>query len=479
MKARCFRGGAALAAGSVFERGARFVTNMILARLLAPEQFGLMALVLAANGLLETLTEVGVRQAVVQNKRGDTAEFVNVAWWFSAVRGLVLYLAGLAAAPWIARFYGEPALVPLLRVAFLTMLFNGLTNPHLYVLEKRLEFGRYVWMVQGSALAGTTLTLALTLWVPNVWALVAGFVGTAGLQCAASFIFCPVRFELRFDRQALRELFRFSRGMAGLPIMTYLFMQADIFFLGRMCGKELLGLYAMAMTLASMPQVLFSRVAGPMVLPVLSDSAESKQQLRNRLLRMTRMLFVFGLPMTTCLAVFSGSILMVVYGPKYAQVAGAYGVLGFYVLIYTSGMFVASIYMAVGKPGIHRWFTGMRLILMWFVLYPAIHWFGATGAAGAKVFCMGLAGIVQLINLSRLIGLSVREYLATVTQGAVLSCVILVPAIAIEMAFESAWIQLVAALGMCSAAWGYILWTKRHGIGELMAKKAKVMVAEG
>ena len=292
-----------LSAGTAIDRGIRFVVNMLLARLLAPEQFGLMALVLAAIGLFETLTEVGVRQSVIQNKKGDTAEFLNVAWWFSGIRGVMLYFAGVVAAPWVANFYGEPALTPLLRIAFLTMLLNGFTNPALYVLEKKLKFGRYVWIVQGSALAGTGLCLGMAMWVPSVWALVAGVVAQAFLRFLGSFLFCRFHLSLHFDRQSWNELFRFSQGMVGLPILTYLFVQADILFLGRMVDKELLGLYSMALTLAAAPQMLFASIAGPMILPVLSEVQDSLEQLRRRLLQMTRLLFLFGLPMMTCLAI--------------------------------------------------------------------------------------------------------------------------------------------------------------------------------
>lgn len=76
-----------MAAGTLVERLVRLGRNMILARLIAPDQFGLMAIVLAVIGLFEALTEVGVAQAVIQNKKGDTPEFLNLAWWFGVARG--------------------------------------------------------------------------------------------------------------------------------------------------------------------------------------------------------------------------------------------------------------------------------------------------------------------------------------------------------------------------------------------------------
>jgi PST family polysaccharide transporter/lipopolysaccharide exporter len=336
------------------------------------------------------------------------------------------------AAPWVAHFYGEPALVPLLRVAFLTMLFAGLTNPALYVLEKKLRFGRYVWIVQGSALVGTGLCLGMAMWIPSVWALVAGVVAQAFLRFLGSFLFCSFQVSCQFDRQSWDELFRFSRGMVGLPILTYLFMQADILFLGRIVNKELLGLYSMALTLATAPQMLFTSIVGPMILPVLSEVQDSYEQLQSRLLRMTRLLFLFGLPMTTCMALFSKSILTVIYGEQYAQMSGAFSFLCFYVLLYLSGVLIVSTYMALGRPDIHRWFAISMAITIVLILYPAIVWFGPAGAAGARLTCLVLASGVQQINLSRLLKLPVLHYLATLKEGVFLAFVVLLPALLVQ-----------------------------------------------
>lgn len=465
---RCVRGATALAAGAFFERGLRLVVYMILSRVLVPDQFGLMAIVLASIGFFETFTEVGVRQCVVQSKNGEKDGFLNIAWWFSGIRGLLLFIAGFLSAGFIAGFYSEPLLDPILKVAFLTMLFQGLVNPRLYVLEKKLQFGRYVWITQGAKLTGTLLTLTMALWVRNVWVLVIGYVVQSALRCIASHIFCPSRVFLRFDRVFWNEIFAFSRRMAGVPILTYLFMQADIFILGKMCTLELVGLYSMALTLATTPQMLFSQIAGPMILPVLSDSQDSMAQIRSRLLRMTRFVFSFGLPMMTCLAVFSKSILTVLYGVRYAPVSGAFAFLGYYVLIYISGLFIFSVYIALARPDVHRWFTTVRVLLFVVLVYPAVQWYGPTGAAAARMICLILAGVVQQFNLSRLIRLPVSRYLSTANQGIVLSIFMLIPAIVGRESFDSEYVHLAMAGGLCGLAWGYIALTNIRLIREFL-----------
>ncbi len=462
LRARCARGGAALAAGAVVERGARFVRNMILTRILAPDQFGLMALVMAAGGLFEVLTEVGVREAIVQNRRGDSDEFLNVAWWFSAARGVVLYGVGLLAVPWVAAFYREPLLNSLLQVSFLTMVFSGLTSTRLHALQKNLRLGRYVAITQGAGLAGTAISLAAAFHIPNVWALVYGFVGEAAIRCVASFAVCPIRLRARFDRDCARELFVFARGMFGLPILTFAFMNADVFVLGKVCTKSQVGMYAMALALAQIPLMLFSRVFQPLVLPVFSAQQEDLSRLRAMILDLTRLILLFGLPTVACCAVFSADLLRVIYGAPYAVVSPAMGLLGFYVLASVAGTPGGLTYFAVGRPQLLRWFTFVRAALMALVIYPACKRFGPAGAAGALLGCYLVASVFHVPIMSRLLALGALRYCACAAEGMALAGIVSLPAVCVRLLLGwSASAQLACCGTLCIAAWILaLLWTR-------------------
>ncbi len=451
---RCFRGSAVLGVGSVVDRAARFVRNMILARwLLGPEHFGLMALVLASSQLFEAFTEVGVRQAVVQHKSGDDDNYLNIAWWFNAIRGVGLYLVGFLISPLLAVFYHEPALESLLKVAFLVMFFRGLTSPGLFVLEKKLKFIKVVVVNQGSGILGTLVSFVLALFYPNVWSLVIGFVTEAIFRSLGSFLvyrFCP---RFRFDRAAASQLFKFSRGMIGLPILTYLFMQADIFVLGRMCSKEVLGFYSLSLALAMIPQMLFSRIISPLALPAFSEMQDEKERMRKNLKRMTTVLFLFGLPMVACFSVFARPILEVVYGPDYGQTSAAYAILSFYVLFYMAGTFIASIYFAIGKPGIQRLFAIFRLILIAVLIYPFVLKWGTAGAATARLLSLLIAGIVQLFSLRKCLDFPIQAYLQTVVKGMLLAVCICIPAILWRVIVDSVWLQVAGAAALCGISW--------------------------
>jgi len=478
LKARSSRGALTLATGTGFERVLRLVRNMILARLLAPEHFGLMALVMATSQLVEILTEVGIRQAVVQYKDATSSDYLNVAWWFNAARGVAMYVVGWLAAPLLAGFYQEPEFTSLLRVAFLVVLFHGLTSPGLFVLEKQLKFARVVVVRQGSGLIGTLLSLVLVIYYPNVWSLVIGFVATAFFGWFGSFLVYPFWPKLRFERQVAAALFRFSKGMVGLPVLTYIYMQADIFALGRIVGSEGLGYYSLTLTLAMVPQMLFSQIVQPMILPVFAEMQDDKGRMRENLLRMTKLLFLFGLPMVVCLGIFAEPILSIVYGERYGQVHGVFAVLSLYMLLYAANIFIASVYWALGRPEIYRPFAVLQVALIVLCIYPAVSWAGVTGAACARLAALSLSTVVQLLILRKVLDLPIYRYLETTGGGLLLAAIAALPAMMWRWWIDSPWLEVLGVMVLCGLAWLAVIWNFRGAVKDRMSGRSTLQMAK-
>ncbi|MDI9628924.1 MAG: oligosaccharide flippase family protein [Acidobacteriota bacterium] len=418
------RGGSVLAAGTLVERLARFGRNMVLTRIIAPDQFGLMAIVLATIALFEAITEVGVSQAVIQNRRGKLPEFLNVAWWINTVRGLAIFVIAAPLSPLIAAFYSEPTLAPILVVAFSSMVFAGMTSPKVYALQRQFRFGESVAITQGAGLLGTGLTLVLGMVWQNVWALVIGTVFEAFVRFVLSFVLCPIRPSLRIDKQSRRELFAFTKGMMGLAFMTFLVSQADIFVLGRVASTQVLGLYSMAVTLAMFPQSLFAKIVQPLVVPILTAFQDSIEQMRAAYLRLERLVWLFGLPMAATMTVAAKPLLTVVYGLPYAAVAVPFGVIAFYFVVYMASMVSFSVYLAMARPELQRSFTLLRALLLVASIYPLSVTFGPVGAASSVLGALVLAMLLQVRNLKRVIGLGFVEYLGTLRAGVLAGLVV-------------------------------------------------------
>ena len=256
LKARVARGSVVVTAGSGIDQGFRLVRNVILTRLLAPEAFGLMAIVLAVNTFFESFTDVGIDTAIVQNAGSEEAAYLNGAWWISFGRAVGLYALVFAGAPWIGHFYRQGSIAALMRVAFLGTLFRGAVSPRTYVAHKKMDFKRLVAINQGAGLCGILLTVVLALAIPGVWALTIGYASEAAVKCMLSFVLCPYRPGRQFDKVALRRIYDYSRGLFGLPILTFIYLRADIFVIGKLESTALLGIYSMVAGLGRVPLLL-------------------------------------------------------------------------------------------------------------------------------------------------------------------------------------------------------------------------------
>jgi len=433
LRARCARGGLILTIAVALGRGMQLVRYMVLTRLLMPAELGTMAIVLASTLFFETVFEVGVKQSVIQNKRGAEPGYLNTAWWFQAVRGLGLFVVAFLAAPAVSWFYGKGELTALLRVALFALVLRGFISPGAHVLEKKFFFGKSAVLIQGSSLLGTLLTITLAIVYRDIWALVAGFVSESFLRFLISFLLCPFRPRFSVERESMAEIIRFARGMLGLPVLTLVAFQTPIFVLGKLVPFSLVGIYAMAEQLARTPREFFVKIFFPVMLPAFSELQADKRSIRAAVLKMTGAVAVLGLPFTMFCAGFSGAVLSVVFGSQYAAASVAFAFLSVCALMRTQGVTLASVYLALGRPDLHRSFVALRAVILVLLIYPGIVLFGLAGAAAIAVIAELCGLVTQVVFMKERIGLGLGEYLSCWRAGAALSVPVVISAVVMKL----------------------------------------------
>jgi len=417
LRGRSTRSVLALGVGVAAGRGSRLVRNMILARLLAPESFGMMAIIMMAAMALEAVTEVGIKQSVIQNKGGADPNYLNVAWWFQAIRGALLFVLAFLAAPWVSSFYGQPELMRLLQVAFVAVVFKGLVSPRAYVLEKEYKFGWAVFLTQGSAVCGTLVTIGIALVAPNVWALVIGYVAESFILFLLSYVIVPFLPRLEIDRHSLRELAAFARGMFGLSVFAMISFQADILVLGKTVSGEQLGMYSLAANLAYLPIDLFLRTINPVLLPGFSQRQDDKDSLLRLALLVTRWTAVLTVPLGILMCCSAGAILRLAYGPVYVAAAVPFALLGLSVVARTEAGVLSTVYLAVGRPHLHRRFVVLRAVIILALMYPASLYYGTIGAAATMTLSGFIPLLMQVRWSQKVVSLTARQYFRCYITG--------------------------------------------------------------
>ena len=445
-RAKSTRAVMSLTIGTVAGRGMRFVRSMILARILVSDQIGIMAIVMCFSVALETLTEVGVKQSVIQNKEGANPAYLNMAWWTQLVRGLSFFGIAFFVAPWIGSFYDKPQLVSLLRVAFLAIVFRALVSPRAYVLEKEYKFGRAVFLMQGSVVLGTILTVVLAFMMRNVWALVIGFVSEMAIMCLLSFILVPFRPRFEIDKKSLAELMKFARGMFGLPVLTMLSLQGPVLILGKVIPNSELGLYFYAATLALFPVDMYTKIISPVLLPAFSEKQDDNRNLCRRLLHTTQWTASFVLPLIAFMICCAPELLLFAFGGEYVAMVVPYAVLCLQVLLRNEAGVLTGMYLAVGRPNLQRRFALIRAVAIVGLLYPTALYFGTLGVAVLIVSCSIVVLSMQAFVCRKVINLRLDRYVRCYVHGLLLA----LPIIAV---FDILWLLkidnqvLVVAVG--------------------------------
>ncbi len=422
LRARSLRGSGWLALGTVFEKGLLFLSKIVMARILLPDELGLIVLITGLTGFLACITEVGIKQAVIQNNQGETHDFLNTAWWFQVVRSLGIYITIYIAAPCICRFYfGQhtaiieryswDTLYLMIRISFLTVLFQGFFSPRVFLLERKLLFSRVVVLMQGSAIVGALVTMILTVMLRNVWALVLGVAIQGLLSSSMSHLICPFKPRIQFHSESFKELLHYARGMLGAPFLAYLALNIDIIVGGRMLEPSMLGLYGFAVVIARIPRELFGRIVSPVLMPSFARCQDNAQALRKVVLQLVRIIAWFGFVYTAVMFTWGEYILVKVYrNPHFAQVAQAFGFFCLNIVFIIMGMVFSNVLLAFGYPSRARTYSLVRAILLSILIVPAINIAGINGLVLMLVFTNLTALVLAVIMIRSLIGLRFSQF---------------------------------------------------------------------
>jgi O-antigen/teichoic acid export membrane protein len=428
LKAKSARGTVSLSIGAFFERILRLARTMILTRILLPSDFGLMSIISVIVMGFEAFFEVGVKQAIIQSKRGAEPEYLKTAWLFQAIRGGGLFVIAAVVSPLISYFYGKPELTVLIQVTSISILIRGLISPYVYVLEKEYKFSKAVLINQGSAVIGSIVTIIIAVVTRNVWALVLGSVAEVALLGLLSYLIVPFVPSLKISKDSFRELMTFAKGMFGLPLLTLVAFSADVLILGKVVTSEQLGMYSLALSLAQMPVFIFSKVINPVLLPAFSEKQDDRESLTSAVLKVTKLAATVSLPLIAFMVVCARGILQVIYGSEYAAVAIPFAILSFLVITQAEAQIMASLYLALGKPNLHRRFVILRVTIIVAMMYPAVLYAGLAGAA-TVVLAGNMVALLGQIYWSRLIiNVRIYDYVLPCIPGAIIGGAILLAA---------------------------------------------------
>ena len=331
------------------------VTTIVLAHLLAPGDFGLLAMAAVFTGLFISASDLGLGSALVQAGDPAAGEF-NSAFWVSAGLGVASYVLTLAIAPVVASFYGIPELQKLLGVLGLGLIGTSLCIVQQSKLTRELDFRRIAFVEVLSSAFGAGAGISAAVLGMGVYSLVIQSLGMIYCSAVMYWRSSPWRPSFRFEGFGGGTLLRYGAHLAGFNIVNYVARNVDYLLIGRFLGAEQLGYYSLAYRLMLFPLQNISAVLGRVVFPAFSVRQNDDRKLQDAFLRLSRYVALLSFPLMCGVFVAAPELVDVVFGPSWTLAAPLVQILSVVGMVQSLGTNTGSIYLAKGRTDLmFRW----------------------------------------------------------------------------------------------------------------------------
>lgn len=413
LSTKVLKGALWVTVASICTRGVYVISAVILARLLAPEEFGLMAIVMAIVTFSQGTTQTGFESALIQ-KQDKPEDFLNTTWTFELIRCLILFLIIFLAAPFLASFFNEPRTVTILRISSMTLVFQGLRNIGVVYFRKNLDFKKQFFLEVAPMCANVCIVIPLAFSLKNVWALVWASLATSFATCCISYIMHPYRPRLEFNIKRALNLFNFGKWILGESIIGMIREQGMTMFVGRFLGIPILGFFNRAGVFSSMIFQHISGIVWKVGYPTYSQLQYQPERLKQVYLETLQLLTFIGIPMTGGLFVLSYDFVHLFLTDKWLPIVPLMQILCLQAMISFINTPSEIVFQASGRPGVGTKISTVGLIILAISLYPLTNHWGAAGAAASLFLSVLLISPIVCYMIITIIECSFWEFIKPV-----------------------------------------------------------------
>ncbi|MFO8007567.1 MAG: lipopolysaccharide biosynthesis protein [Candidatus Brocadiia bacterium] len=386
--------------------GLGFVQTVVLVRLLVPADFGIMRIAAFLLALVLTFTKTGMDAAIIQ--RQDAArKTIDTAWTINLLRSGLLYAVVFFAAPYVARFYDNPIISPILRVVGLKLLFAGFTNIGLALLKKDLDFRVHELFFAATHALGVAVTLVGAFILHSVWAIAIGQVAAAAIRMLGSYVVHAYRPRPVFDWAETKRLLGFGLNLTGSGILIFLSTQGDDALVGKVVGMTWLGYYTLAYGLSILPLKTITRVLSSVSFPAFSKLQGDLRRLTSAFSRVQMVVSALVLPASVGLLLVAPDLVRVVYGQSYMPMVPCFQVLVIYGMVRAIAAANGPVFLATGNPRTALGVQAVRFVVLAATIYPMTVRWGISGAAGATTLSISACTLWSFMRLRGVLGAGV------------------------------------------------------------------------
>jgi PST family polysaccharide transporter len=355
LKERSVRGGAITLFDQALSYGVNLASVVILARLLTPEDYGIVAMVTAITGVVSLFRELGLSSATVQS-RDITHDQISALFWINAGLGALIMVIIAALGPALAWFYHKPQLSLVTVGISFTSLISSLGTQHGALLARQMRFGIQAVIRVSSLLAGLLAAVAVVLSGGTYWALVASSIVHALWSTCGQWIASGFRPSRPKKGTGVRKFVRFGAKIAGFDLVNYFHRNMDNVLIGRAWGAQQLGLYSKAYALLMLPIQNLKYPLNRVAFPVMSRLQNDPKQFRSYFMKYCSLLAFVSMPLVAFLYACSQNVIRLVLGPRWVGAAELFSILALVSFIQPVASLRMTVQLALGQGGrFFRW----------------------------------------------------------------------------------------------------------------------------
>lgn len=399
----------------------QFIVIIILARLLFPEDFGIIGMAVIFTGLVQTINELGLSAAIIQ-KKNITDSHLSTSFWISFGLGIILCITTVIISPYIADFFKNELVGPVVSVLSIGFVLGSFSVIHSSLLQKNLEFKKLAITEISAAFISGLVSVILALLGFGVWSLVCGSILKNVISVVLLVKVCTWRPSMTFDITSFKELFSFGAHVMGSRFLNFIDSNVDYLLIGKFLSASALGYYTLAYQLSTFPLTKISSIITRVTFPTFSIIQDDNDILRHSYLKVIKYISLVTFPLLAGLIVVAPEFIPIVFGEKWGPMIVPLQILCVAGALKSVGTTVGSILLSKGRADIQFKWNIFTAIVLPIAILIGIR-YGITGVAMAITIMSSLFILIIQKIVNDLIDLKFSDYfkaLYPATTGSIL-----------------------------------------------------------
>lgn len=435
------------------------VVTLILARLLLPEDFGLVGIAMVFMGFAQTFFNYGLGKVLIQ-RQTQVRESATTAFWMEVAFAILFAVIVVGIAPVASRFFHDSRVIPVLRILSIQIVFFSFISVQQALLRRNFEFKRLFYVRLFAVFIPGCVSIPLALSGFGVWALVYGTLAGTCLQVVLLWKLSSWRPELTYDLHIAKDLLKFGGWVILEGLVLWLLMWGDSIVLGRFLGVQTVGVYRVGMTLLIFAFGIFLNPLLPVAYSAFSRLQQNRQEMQQSFLKTTKIVAYVALPLGVGFYVLAPSLAAVIFGEKWAGIEVVIALIGIAQVVSWLVGINPEVYRAMGRPDIN-----FKLLMIAAFYYIPVYIIAAPH--GLFVFCMArLAVALAAIPLHlwvcwKVLGILPRYLIGNINRSLVSSVIAGSFVYILTKVFVRGimnWHQIIAAFLLYAACYIFIIW---------------------